>query len=83
MSPEIFAGVGQPVEQSSERTIYAINCQPADGEPHDLAGRRHAVLPSFSWHRSRIHTVSRRALPDARARVQRCVGDRLLSGRTF
>lgn len=38
MSPEIFAGVGQPVEQSSERTIYAINCQPADGEPHDLAG---------------------------------------------
>lgn len=29
---------GQPVEQSSERTIYAINCQPADGEPHDLAG---------------------------------------------
>ena len=38
MSPEIFAGVGQPVEQSPERTIYAINCQPADGEPHDLAG---------------------------------------------
>ena len=80
MSPEIFAGVGQPVEQSPERTIYAINCQPADGEPHNLAG---AVLPSFSWHRSRIHTVSRRALPDARARVQRCAGDRLLSGRTF